>query len=365
MTTNAEKIARKHSAQWDTVLECIVAKVKAATSREEAFAIATKPFSESIIQKMTEDTFSAEAVFNSEPQDNIEPKCDAMNGIALAVSRGNIAACVELLKYFTKEDINSKDITVWGYREAFSPLHIALNPTINRTASLLEIDDAYVSRLATIIRLLIDKGIEPDIRFKGHYNNQPMAGGTGRGHDYLDARLLNQLRAELLLGGADPTLKGTYFFFREDDREASTKIAFNRFIAMPRNEKTKIKGRLHSEVITDFKALMQDETLQDSMRQNQEAMTAFQEVGTPSVAKGFTFDALHRRRARMPAFQSFMKASLAEKQKIVAMLKEPVRNDFLELVQLRVQQLDEARELLGLPQVINANDVSRGGPAPR
>lgn len=152
---------------------------------------------------------------------------DRTNALAIAISLADVEACQILLQYYDENTIKGENTLVWGYREYYTFMHLALDPNgqfdgdeycIN--CSQLSDDEDEKERLrnnlSQIIELLAEKGAELNCSkiskaANNIYHNPPMAGGVGRGYGDLPFEILMPLRVTLVYKGANPSEKGTYF----------------------------------------------------------------------------------------------------------------------------------------------------------
>ncbi|MBT4880153.1 MAG: hypothetical protein HON43_04180 [Alphaproteobacteria bacterium] len=120
-------------------------------------------------------------------------------------------------------DVNDSAFEAWGFRQYFSPAHVALDPQFPYVSASLK------DRLA-VIDLLAQMGADfNSIPSEGLYQNPPLTAGTThttRVPDY------QQLQARAILHGADPELKGSSFFgISLDSEKNSYFLAFLRLHA--------------------------------------------------------------------------------------------------------------------------------------
>ncbi|MCH9643500.1 MAG: hypothetical protein K0U23_01400 [Gammaproteobacteria bacterium] len=102
-------------------------------------------------------------------------------------------------------------------------MHVALDPRSH--LHLLddpddkdqEAVDTLTHNLKTIVSLLADKGADPNIRNTGdpRYTNPPMTGGVTGLTNFDTKTVLEAVRAQLVLTGADPTQPGSCFYTQE------------------------------------------------------------------------------------------------------------------------------------------------------
>jgi len=126
------------------------------------------------------------------------------NPLALAISLGKRNLVSKFLSVV--EDANDKALAVWGYRQIYTLAHVALDPQfpeVSRNVPIearLEIIDALAEKEANFNKV---------IKWGG-YKNPPLAAGYPSGFQLKD--VFDHVRAQALLYGADPSLKGSCFY---------------------------------------------------------------------------------------------------------------------------------------------------------
>lgn len=136
----------------------------------------------------------------------------SVNFFSLAISLGERFTVERFVKYV---DLNSPDMWVRGYREAYTPLHVAMDPSF---PDLVTGRNAYLPIRKDIIDILIKNGARIDGRAKGfNYCNPALAAGDGHSWSPLSHEAAAELRAHLLLWGADPFEAGSYYRYASEE----------------------------------------------------------------------------------------------------------------------------------------------------
>lgn len=190
--------------RWKSVLNAIINEVQRAKEVEQKIEIATRKISKEAIKK-ADKSFSVEKIIQTKPED----KFDETNGLAIAICSANVDACHRLFKHIDEAAINNSENFVWGYRQPFSFLHLALAPREHlRDLFSLEPAEDFTKSFSQIIELLIEKKADPNVIGPyigiGFYNNPPMSAGLCCGREIFKDESLVKLRAQLVLGGSGP-----------------------------------------------------------------------------------------------------------------------------------------------------------------
>ena len=237
------------------LLNEIYNRVKRATTQEEKLSLILKPINKKRIFELSKEWENLGTSIEQIAQNILgnpklyefddtssESTFNVTHGLALAICSLNVGVC----QYFVEHipDINDNKITVWGYRQPYSPLHLVLDP--GGHIFYLHFDGEHeqdtIERGIKIIQILARKKANPNnvghINSGGIYNNPPIAAGEPSGHygkmGY-DSRekyfnIIRQLRGELVLHGVDLDVIGSCFRLEDKSKEELKQNAYLKHI---------------------------------------------------------------------------------------------------------------------------------------
>ncbi|MBA4749955.1 MAG: hypothetical protein H2057_04970 [Alphaproteobacteria bacterium] len=135
--------------------------------------------------------------------------------LALAIWSGNVKLVESFLSVI--DDINAKDLSIWGYRQWYTMGHLAADPQFPDHPLKGIQNDAWLE----IMDLLAAKGADFKIVYDDSiYTNPATAAGQPSGRELPEA---DARRARLLLHGADPTYVGSSYspLYRAGDSQGN------------------------------------------------------------------------------------------------------------------------------------------------
>lgn len=202
------------SLVYDDFLKDTEAEFDKASTRAKKYEVISQPinlkylerlrdFRELDIEKLKEDVSQDPISDKNKYQEKVNFK--KTTPLTLAVSLGKAFLTQKFLT--AVDDVNSRQLTGWGYRQPYTLAHMALDPQHPMALGDVSLDNRL---------MVIDILAEHEVNFNdvvGHnlvgiYHNPPLAAGKESGRAL---SIFNQLRARALLYGADPIRGGSCF----------------------------------------------------------------------------------------------------------------------------------------------------------
>lgn len=140
----------------------------------------------------------------------------------IAISFGRVDLVSKFLTVI--DDINNPKLYAWGYRQPYSPAHMAMHPEGSMRISVV----AQLSMISLIGQAGADFNYRPS---NSLYSNPPLTAGLLYGDSTINE--IEQRQAYGLLYGANPKLKGTSFAGINLQRNKKVfELAFSYFLKM-------------------------------------------------------------------------------------------------------------------------------------